>query len=294
MGHYLTIANARFTLTGELNTDAFSESFLPFLDTDSAFDVECEIICEGADEEVASLPLMVDDPWSFRVMEGQCDVRRRNQTGETIWRVCAPLGFEKANVTWDLNLFVHHYKSYEKAWETGLGLSFLILRLRELGGLVFHGSASVLDGQGILCVGVSGKGKSTISKLLDAEGASVLTDEHPVLRMQRGSSSEFLIHGSPWPSSAGYARNECAPLKRIYFLQHGPDNEIIPLSPGDALTRLIHVAVIPWQDPALFDPCLKTVETLLANVPAAVLSFVPDESVVDVIRQDLAAERVIV
>lgn len=298
MGHSLTIANTRFTLTGELSVDKLDASFTPFLDVDSMFDQECEIINQGPSKEIADLPLLADEPWSFRVKDGQCDIRRRNKAGETLWKILAPVDFGQVSVAWNPDLFMDYYGSYEKAWATGLGFAFLILRLRELGGLVFHGSASVVDGQGILCVGVSGAGKSTISTLLDAGGATVLTDERPVLRRESLSSgswtaaSEFNIHGSPWPSSAGFATNERAPLKRIYFLEHGPENQLMQLSSGEAFTRLIHVSLIPWQDPALFDPCLETVDALLASVPASVLSFRPDEAVVDVIRQDLVTDRV--
>ena len=297
MGHSLTIAKTRFMLTGELELDGFDSSFNPFLDTNSSFDLECEIILKGADKEVSALPRLPDEPWSFRVNDDQCDIQRRNEAGETLWRVSAPSDFKKVTVSWNPSLFETYYHSYEKAWGTGLGLSFVILRLRELGGLVFHGSASVLDGHGILCVGVSGQGKSTIANLFDAEGATVLTDEHPVLRQEGLSQTtatppaKFRVYGSPWPSSSGFASNENAPLKRIYFLEHGVDNQITRLSTKDAISRLIHVAIIPWQDPALFDPCLSTVEALLDSVPTAVLSFRPDQSVVDAIRQDLASER---
>jgi len=51
---------------------------------------------------------------------------------------------------------------------------------------------------------------------------------------------------------------------------------------------VIHVATIPWQDAALFDPCLATVETLLRSVPCAVLSFRPTPEVVELLRKDLA------
>ncbi len=296
MEHHLTIAGARFALNGALDLHELPSSFAPFLDTDAEFDVECAVNLLGPSDEVSALPLVVDDPWSFRLNEGLIDVRRRNQSGATLWRIRGSLNMDEAEVSWHPTLFTKHYASYEKAWETGLGLSILVLLTRAEGGLLFHGSGSALDGMGVLCVGVSGQGKSTIATLFDTGDGVALTDEHPVVRKSTAcdGGAEFHIHGSPWPSSAGYARAEVAPLKRIYFLEHGPKNVIQPLSPSEAFQRLIHVALIPWQDPQLFDPCLSTVEALLASVPAAVLSFKPDEDVVDVIRQDLAAERVIV
>jgi hypothetical protein len=294
--HHLTIAGARFVLNGALDLQQLPSSFTPFLDTAADFDVQCAVNLLGPSDAVSTLPLVVDDPWSFRVNAGRIDVCRRNEAGATLWRIRGSLSMDEAEVSWHPTLFTKHYESYEKAWETGLGLSILVLLTRDAGGLLFHGSATTLDGMGVLCVGVSGRGKSTIATLFDTGDGVALTDEHPVVRQSTSRDGEmaFQVHGSPWPSSAGYARDDAAPLKRIYFLEHGPENVIHPLSPSEAFQRLIKVALIPWQDPQLFDPCLSTVEALLANVPAAVLSFVPDESVVDAIRQDLASERVIV
>jgi hypothetical protein len=105
------------------------------------------------------------------------------------------------------------------------------------------------------------------------------------------SPAAFRVYGSPWPSSGGFACNAFAPLRKIYFLEHGAADRLTPLTPREAFNRLIHVATIPWQDPALFDPCLATVEALLQSIPCAVLTFRPTPEVVDVIRKDLGEFR---
>ena len=218
---------------------------------------------------------------------------RRDQGGESLWRITGPLSFEQATVTWHPDRFAEFYGTYEQAWGKGMGLSLLVLSLRARGGLVLHGVAADLAGQGIACVGISGTGKSTLARLLEGAGAKVLTDERPVFRQWPPpapggeSSSSFRVYGSPWPSSAGFARNEWAPLRRLYFLEHGETDRITPLTAKEAVSRLIHVATIPWQDPALLDPCLATVESLLSAVPCAVLAFRPTPDVVEVIRGDL-------
>ncbi len=293
----LSIANVVYSLIGPLDTSLFDTSYEEFwVEDDSAAAFKCEIYCNGSDGGIASLPLNLIEPWSFRANEENFEIIRRNRAGESIWRIEAPLSFHKAFVSWNPEVFAKHYDSYEKSWNTGLGLALVIMSLIRREGLLFHGAAAVLDGDGVLFVGVSGRGKSTISRLLNKCGAHVLTDERPVVRNTHvfwggHSGSGFHVYGSPWPSSAGYASNSNAVLKKIYFLEHGLQNQITPISTADAFSRLIYVAMIPWQDPEIFDPCLKTVESLLANVPAAVLSFKPDEAVVETIRQDLAAER---
>ena len=214
-----------------------------------------------------------------------------------LWRIRAPLSFAAARISWHPQRFAAVYGDFVQSWRTGLGLSLLVFRLRDSRGLVLHGAASVLNGQGVLCAGISGVGKSTLARLLHAAGATVLTDERPVVR-QGGVNSrapgspdmaEFRVHGSPWPSSGNFACPASAPLRRIYFLEHGAQNAVTPLAPREAFNRLLHVTTIPWQDATLFDPCLQTIDALLRSVPCAQLSFRPTPEVVDLIRQDLAA-----
>jgi hypothetical protein len=304
----------RFKLSGAIAATAFPPPFQAFWQGAASADLECAVSCLGPDEALARQSLAPGKPWSFTVRGGQCELVRRSQEGEALWRITGPLAFGCATVTWHARRFADFYGSYERAWSTGLGLSLLVLRLRAQGGLVLHGTAAEVDGQGILCVGVSGTGKSTLARLLDAAGATVLTDERPVLRQWPAAharpatlcgwgvhvapsqarlsvgaapSEAFRVYGSPWPSSAGFARNAWAPLRRLYFLEHGETDRLTPLPPRDAVSRLIHVATIPWQDPVLLDPCLATMEAVLCALPCAVLAFRPTPAVVDLIRNDL-------
>lgn len=291
----LTIAGVQFMLSGKAHHGTFPPAFQSFLGNAPDADLNCDVSCVGPDKTLAFQSQAPDKPWSFTVTEAICDVVRRDQGGESLWRITGPLSFEKADVTWNPGRFEDFYGSYEQAWGKGLGLSLLVLRLRAEGGLVLHGAAAELDGHGIACVGISGVGKSTLARLLDGAGARVLTDERPVLRQwpapaEVASSTGFRVYGAPWPSSAGFARNEWAPLRRLYFLEHGEEDRITRLNPKEAVSRLIHVATIPWQDPVLLDPCLETVEALLRNIPCAVLAFRPTPEVVDVIRADLFPE----
>ena len=286
----LTIAGVRFALSGLGDARAYPPAFQSFLRDTTEFDLECDVSCSGPDATLALQPLAPDKPWSFTVNDGLCEVVRRNQEGVPLWKISGPLSFNRATITWNPGSFEACYGSCEQAWGKGLGLSLLVLRLCARGGLAFHGTAAELDGQGILCVGISGTGKSTLARLLDEAGASVLTDERPVVRQWLVSApgeAPFRVYGSPWPSSAGFARAGWSPLRRLYFLEHGETDQVIPLTPGEAVSRLIHVATIPWQSPALLDPCLQTVEALLRDVPCSVLAFRPTTAVVEVIRADV-------
>lgn len=298
----LSIAGVRFVLSNlSANSNAWPESFHDFICATDATDLACAVCYLGPDEDLAAEASAPDAPWQFRAQNGGWELTRRAADGVALWRIRAPRGFDRADIVWHPQRFPAVYGNPVSSWTTGLGLSLLVFCLRARGGLVLHGSAAMLDGQGILCVGVSGVGKSTMARLLHAAGATVLTDERPAIRQwppptgtpetaegARAHAVDFRVHGTPWPSSAGFASNTCAPLRRIYFLEHGTADRLTALTPREAFHRLVHVTTIPWQDAALFDPCLKTLETLLQSVPCATLAFRPTPEAVDLIRKDLA------
>ena len=291
----LSIAGVRFRLLGPHPVDSrfLPAPFQSFLNAPDATDLVCDVVCRGPAPALVAAPAEPDRPWTFAAEpDGAATLIRRAEDGAALWRIRAARAGACAEIAWHPQRFEPVYGRYEESWNSGLGLTLLVFRLHAAGGLVFHGSSARLDGHGILCAGVSGSGKSTIARLLEAAGATVLSDERPVVRRQTppgtpASDASFRVHGSPWPSSAGFARRDAAPLRRIYFLEHGATDRLTPLPPPEAFRRLIQVATIPWQEPAFFDPCLATVEALLAAVPCAALAFRPASGVVDVIRHDL-------
>jgi len=292
-----TIAGVRFSLPGTADDVAFPDPFRAF-QTSTEADLACAVSSLGPSPALAEAPLTPDTPWRLRATQDSCQIDRCDRTGACLWRMEAPLAFDRATVAWHPTLFEHVYGSYARAWGMGIGWTALVFRLRAHGGLLLHGVAAELEGEGIVGVGPSGAGKSTLARLLHAAGATVLSDERPIVRQwpppgsapHPDAAGSFRVYGSPWPSSAGFACNACAPLRRLYFLEHGPEERLTPLTPAEAFRRLIHVATIPWQEATLFDPCLATVESLLHATPCSVFSFRPTPAAVERIRQDLRPE----
>jgi hypothetical protein len=286
-----TIAGVRLIAEG-LQASQLPDSFSAFRQLADA-DLDCHVVCRGADPALDRLPAAPDRPWSFEVHDARCEVLRRNRAGECLWRLAAPLDFERVECSWSPRRFLAHYGSYERCWARALALVLLACRLRAAGGLVFHGMAADLDGHGLLCAGPSGRGKSTLARLLAGAGHPVLSDERPVVRLGRATrtagAGPARVHGSPWHSSGGFAATGHVPLRCLAFIEHGEEDRLTPLAPRQALARLLDVAIIPWQNPLLFDPCIATLENLLASVPTAVLAFRPGAPVVDLLRRRVPA-----
>ena len=88
-------------------------------------------------------------------------------------------------------------------------------------GVEVHGGGVVMpDGRGWLFVGVSGAGKTTLSRMWCAEpDVRVLSDERIILREEGG---EIWMYGTPWHGDGHIAEPGRARLDRVFFLRHGP------------------------------------------------------------------------
>ena len=224
--------------------------------------------------------------WFFDNDGDSIAVRAWNARGRQCLVIDSPDFMEHGDcVIDDASIATICHGDFRRAWRDLFGLLSLSLLLLRHRGLAFHGAALRIGGEGVLCVGVSGRGKSTISRMAEMAGETPFCDERPIIRMQADGS--FRLHGTPWYSSGNYARNISAPLRRVYFIEHGERDEVIPLKPIEVLSRIQRVAIIPWQNPAFFDPALKTVEALISAVPCATLRFRPTPDVIDAIRRDL-------
>jgi hypothetical protein len=187
--------------------------------------------------------------------------------GETLWR--ARFRFPVESVDLETSRGVRAFQ--------GPPLDHLLtmFALASRRGLVVHAAGFGLEGRGYLLAGVSGAGKTTISRLLLAACWSPLSDDRVAVREREG---RFLVHGTPWPGEALLAVNGAFPLEGILFLRHGPDHALLPLEPGDALRRLYRVASLPWFDPSALGPSLSVGEDLVRRIQAWELTFRPDAS----------------
>jgi hypothetical protein len=146
-------------------------------------------------------------------------------------------------------------------------------------GVEIHGCGLVDRGTGgHLFLGHSGAGKSTTARLWRSlRAAHVLSDDRIILREQ---SNEIWMHGTPWHGEAGFASPEKTKVKRIFVLEHGDRNEILPLPQARAVAELFARCFPPFysQGPLAFT--LFFLHQLTNRVPCYRFRFVPDGSAV--------------
>lgn len=155
------------------------------------------------------------------------------------------------------------------------------LVLARAGGLLMHASSCLRKGQAFLFAGVSGAGKTTISRLAPTD-ATLLTDEVSYLRR---NGSGYTAYGTPFAGElAKPGENVRAPLGALYLLRQGPENVIEPLaSESEAVRRVMENVLFFAHDPELVRMVFDTVCDLVRAVPVYRLTFAPDERVWELI-----------
>lgn len=146
----------------------------------------------------------------------------------------------------------------------------------------FHSAGIIINGQGFLFVGHSEAGKSTIMKMLRAEG-EMLGDDRIIVRHWFDG---FKIHGTWSHGELQQVSPNQAPLSAIFFLEQAKTNELIPFAnKRDLLGRLLSHVIKGLITEDWWDKTLKLADKLAAEVPAYRLRFDKSGQVVDVLAQ---------
>jgi len=165
------------------------------------------------------------------------------------------------------------------------------LILAKRGGFLLHAASAICDGQAFLFSGVSGAGKTTMTRIASPE-ITLLTDEISYVRpmmdsqnVQSGARS-YLAYGTPFAGElAKPGENTRAPIGGLFFLEKGPENRIDEMSSADAVRRLMRNILFFAEDPLLVEELLATACAFVASLPIRRLTFYPDSQVWDEVRR---------
>lgn len=158
-------------------------------------------------------------------------------------------------------------------------LSFICLQAlpRYHDGLLVHGAGVVIDGQGYIFFGASGRGKSTVSRLALGVG-EVLCDEFVIAHM--GGDAPELVSTPFWglgtPNEhVQQVKARRVPLRAMYALTHAPVFKQTRLGPGRAVMELLTSEKIATERTASADAWLAMAQSVVAQVPVYRLEFIP-------------------
>jgi hypothetical protein len=155
------------------------------------------------------------------------------------------------------------------------------LMLARQGGFLAHAASAIRGGNAFLFSGVSGAGKTTISRLAPAD-TTLLTDEISYVRRE---GDRYVACGTPFAGELARVGENCsAPLSAFFFLEKGLQNSIEPIEPTKAIQRLLRNILFFADDPELVNLVFQSACEFATLVPMHRLVFVPDPTVWDIIR----------
>ena len=115
---------------------------------------------------------------------------------------------------------------------------------------LFHGALIDLDGTGVVFLGDSGSGKSTMCDLFKTTKATVIADDRFIL----DSSGDLICFGTPWNiKNPHYSINMSSNLAKVFILSHG-NNQIKDI--GNSYQDMIY-GLLPA---ILFPPFMSSIE----------------------------------
>jgi hypothetical protein len=160
----------------------------------------------------------------------------------------------------------------------------LLLNLLAQGRGVEVHACGVVDasGRGLLFVGQSGAGKTTMARLWHRQpGVTVLSDDRIILRRM---GTEVRMYGTPWHGEAEFACPADGRLGQVFFLHHGPTNRLAPQGGIRAVARLFAASFPPFHSAPALDFTLGFLAEVADAVPSHKLRFRPDASVIELVQ----------
>ena len=156
------------------------------------------------------------------------------------------------------------------------------LILAEQGGFLLHAASGICDGSAYVFSGVSGAGKTTMTRIAPHD-VTLLTDEISyVRRLDEG----YFAFGTPFAGELAKAGENCsAPISCLFFLEKGPENRIDEIPAAEAVRRLMRNILFFAEDPLLVEKLLAAACDFVHRVPVRRLTFYPDGRVWDSVRE---------
>jgi len=148
-------------------------------------------------------------------------------------------------------------------------------------GFFLHSSGVVFQGQGLLFVGHSGAGKSTMIKMIK-DKVKILCDDRIIVRK---NADGFKIYGTWSHGEIADVSPDDAPLKAIFFLEKASENRLSKTDKRETLKKLLACLIKPFQTAEWWEKELLLIEEIIKKVPCYTLHFDKSGQVLDLLSQ---------
>ncbi|MBN2399943.1 MAG: radical SAM protein [Candidatus Aminicenantes bacterium] len=164
----------------------------------------------------------------------------------------------------------------------------LALALADRHGCYFHSTGLVFEGKGLLFVGHSGAGKSTVTTLL-RKHVDILCDDRIIVKKQQDF---FQIHGTWSHGLIPDVSSGSAPLQAIFILKKAEHNGVARITnKRDIIRALLSFVIKPAVSTDWWGKTLALVEDIVGKVPCYYFYFQKDTPILDLVRSALNDEE---
>jgi len=152
--------------------------------------------------------------------------------------------------------------------------------LADRGGCYFHSAGVILENTGLLFVGHSDAGKSTIATMLKGR-AEILCDDRIIVREE---PQGFRMYGTWSHGDVAEVSANSAPLNALLFLNKSERNLVTPIKDkGEKFKKLLPYLIKPLETRDWWDRMLDLTQRIVGSVPFYSLEFDRSGSVIDLL-----------
>jgi MoaA/NifB/PqqE/SkfB family radical SAM enzyme len=153
--------------------------------------------------------------------------------------------------------------------------------LADRGGCYLHSAGVILDNKGLLFVGHSDAGKSTMATMLKGK-AEILCDDRIIVRDE---PEGFRIYGTWSHGDVADVSANAAPLSALLFLKKSDRNCLVPIEDKrEKFRKLLPYLIKPLETRDWWDRMLGLTQRIISSAPCYSLEFDKSGGVIELLR----------
>ncbi|TAJ15534.1 hypothetical protein DMA11_01180 [Marinilabiliaceae bacterium JC017] len=160
-----------------------------------------------------------------------------------------------------------------------LGVLLLHYMVNAGNGLLVHASGVEMNNRGFLFTAVSGTGKSTMARLWERKGATIINDDRLAIVLE---GDTFCIHNTPMPFYQD--RSKSVSLDGIFIINQSETDYIKKLPLAKGAVKFLSNCIQHQYDEAQVKHYLGVIHQIAQSVPIYELGFRPTTAIVDFIN----------